>query len=157
MAHRCCSVSAAHMSSLTHSPPSLAPSGGYIICLLRPPAAALRRQLGPAELLLPSSSKQSKVLASFHFINTHNPHSNQSLLHHFFFCPRDSSLRLHSLHFALIPTTPTLAYPNRTNSAHSNASSARSVSHSPTSRPRPDSQTAPNMADAADEDLFADL
>jgi len=35
--------------------------------------AALRPMLGPAELLLPSSSKQSKLQASFHSINTHNP------------------------------------------------------------------------------------
>ena len=126
------------------------------------PGLALPPLFGVSSGRLSSSfrrpASKAKCWRAFTSSITHNlTATNQSLIHHFFFHPRDPSLRLHSLHFARISTTPTLAYPDRTNSAHSNASSARSVSRSPTSHPRPDYQTAPNMADAADEDLFADL
>ena len=80
MARRCRSVSLSLLltcpRSLAHLPAFTCSKRWLHHLLLRPSLpAALRPQLGPAELLLPSSSKQSKLLlASFHFINTHHPH-----------------------------------------------------------------------------------
>ena len=134
----CRGVSAAHMSSARSltSPPALTCSKRrWLHHLLRPRQASQALPFPPlfghSSARLSSSfrrpaSKQSKVLASFHFINTHN-HNHQTipdppLLFH----PRDSFLPLHSLHSPPLilrsPTLPTFALPVRTHSAHSNAS-----------------------------------
>ena len=125
MAHRCRSVSAAHMSSLA-CPHLTCSKRRWLHHLQGALPAALRRQFGPAELLLPHAEQancwQAFTSSSTHIILTT---TNQFPIHHFFFHSRDTFLRLHSLHPAPIPATAILAYPTRTHSKNERMAASR--------------------------------
>jgi hypothetical protein len=143
--------------------PSLAPSGGgYIICFQGALPAALRRQFGPAELLLPQAEQANCCWQAFTSSSTHiiltttNPITDPPLLSPFarhlcattFSTPCPSTCNTH----------PRLPDPNTTRRIPTRLVQSCAASAAlPLTHPRPTYHTVHKMADAADEDLFADL